>query len=317
MSYKIKFGFVILVLIAYASVSFADQESCTKNCEGKFGQDGAYRTGGVLIGDAISECNGATNNDYLKYLQCVNDAGIKKNLYQENCRSYLTDPCYGECQSNYNTCMEQWNETYKNEKKTCLDIYLDSCLNTCTEKCSFDTIPTEDKELVCMDYSCKLVAKGTRHTSGDWTSCLDKNEGDVCGGYVGCFGNMCKVLDYPSEIQKNLCDGKLPGANCCEPAYVGPWKKEGLAKPTEIVVKASLWPLECSWTAYEWFFAVPYNEKTCKYDYSRKEIHKFLAYTHYSSNDPIDYLFCGWGGQAEVLNYESSQEHGGQGSVKG
>ncbi len=58
-----------------------------------------------------------------EYNGCKTSASQEKNSCIESCKWYLQDPCYGECQSNYNQCSGECNSSYNTAISGCSETY--------------------------------------------------------------------------------------------------------------------------------------------------------------------------------------------------
>lgn len=115
--------------------------------------------------NATSQCDNSAATS--EYNACKSSAAQEKNSCIKDCQFYREDPCYGECESNYNQCSGECNATYDAATSTCSDIFAESsCLNDdngSTDKDGIDDNSDSDKTdqppaNKCSDQNKKLEA---------------------------------------------------------------------------------------------------------------------------------------------------------------
>ncbi|MBI4244538.1 MAG: hypothetical protein HY606_10645, partial [Planctomycetes bacterium] len=135
---NIKIFILIITLlqlyVTTASANGSKLNTCLLTCEQKFGPAGSYRGLEDLTTQLIKDCGGY-NIDSSQALACNNKYLDEKKQCDNDCKIYLTDPCFGECESNYKICLDGCYNVYKVGIKSCIDGYIDTCYNVCNDKC--------------------------------------------------------------------------------------------------------------------------------------------------------------------------------------
>ena len=312
--------FLVFLQSAIAEDNLSIDNNCYEYCDKEFGLNNIDRFNVGLSKSIVNECRTFISpaSYSIDYLGCVKDVSFENDACRESCKTYMTDPCYGECETNFNKCLNECNQNYNSGILTCENIFLDLCLDGCRSACSekkqyYQSI-NEDQVLSCVNFACEFVPKGSMNKINT-LACNRKKSGDVCGGKLACSGNSCRMVKsqlygIPTQDQVSQCNGRNIGDNCCMKPELGDCKKIKRQEKTEYDTNRSLLKLECQWTAYDVWDCAKYNKETCNYD--ENDMSTIREYSSSgASHGFMGYLFC----YHEDI-YDPSTMRGGT-SVKG
>ena len=276
------FFIIFIIFLSVLPVSIAQgstSQACIVICDQKYGIDGQYSSAASISDDLANGCGGKTTASYSEYDSCAKNVEQQFERNKLNCRSYLTNPCYGECQQNYDTCLSQSNADKGRNLKICLDTYIDVCHTSCTTSCD------EERILGCVANACAYVKKSDA-MSGD---CSKKKEGDKCGVTVACVANTCQLVEDAPGFKTAQCTDRLIGDSCC--SIKAGDSTTYMVEKRERVETRNWLGLTCTWDEYEWRSIAPYDPQTCTYNWDKKITKKVLANSGVASGF-FEMLFC-------------------------
>jgi pimeloyl-ACP methyl ester carboxylesterase len=130
--------FLFLLILLPVTVVFAEADQlCINSCDAKYGPQSPSYDQKNIDYHLVDECNSLDKGAaYKNYLSCAKEADSAHSACMEDCKVYLTEPCYGECESNYNQCISECGRTREESLKTCTNIFLDSCHALCIDNCT-------------------------------------------------------------------------------------------------------------------------------------------------------------------------------------
>lgn len=109
---------------------------CITACEVQLGAQVKFRDISAPSDAMAKACGGSGAPEYKAYQACVKNADQAKNQCTDDCEFYRTDPCFGECEQNYNECKTGCANGYTTAAKTCLDTFIDACFSSCINACA-------------------------------------------------------------------------------------------------------------------------------------------------------------------------------------
>lgn len=118
-----------------------------------------------------------------EYNGCKSSASQEKSSCIQDCNFYKEDPCYGECESNYNQCTAICNDTYGSAMSTCSDIFADNSVFCSNEDKSGDAEPKQE-----IDTPKEPQPKNCNTQENNLNTAKKKVQ------------DACKGIDYPERL---------------------------------------------------------------------------------------------------------------------
>lgn len=134
-----------------------------------------------------------------EYNGCKSGASQEKNSCVQGCTFYMEDPCFGECQSNYNQCTGICNDVYNSTVGTCSDIFADSSVQCVNEEKSGDTEPEPNT-----DTPKKPQPKSCSAQENNFNAARKKVQ-DACNGIEYPERLLTTKGREPNDLMPPLC----------------------------------------------------------------------------------------------------------------